>query len=97
MPPEHQRAEDYRCALINALNRISLLEAKMAKPIPVRKAYKVIVQKMIAFGRVHDLDKDAEGDYVFTAISEEDALDQFHFTVPIKVLEDFRISAVVIP
>ncbi len=83
--------------LCNIMRKLETLEAKLATPEPVRRAYKVIVQKVIAFGRLHDLDRDAEGDYVYTAISEEDALDQFHFTVPIKVLEDFEISAVVIP
>ncbi|MCK5089493.1 MAG: hypothetical protein KAQ88_05885 [Hyphomicrobiaceae bacterium] len=83
--------------LCNVMRKIALLEAKAATPVPVRRAYKVIVQKVVAFGRVHDLDRDAEGDYTFTAINEEDALDQFHLTVPIKVLEDFEISAVVIP
>jgi hypothetical protein len=81
----------------NIMRKLVLLEEKAATPAPVRRAYKVIVSKVVAFGRLHELDEDAEGDYVYAAISEEDALDQFHFTVPIKVLEDFEISAVVIP
>lgn len=62
---------------------------------PVRSGhpYKVTVQKMIAFGRVHELDEHIEGEYPFCAINEEDALDQFHLTVPVKVLEDFAITA----
>lgn len=88
---------ELRAALTNALNRIDRLEAKAIRLAPASKIYKVIVQKMVAFGRVHELDEDVEGTYPYTAISEDDALDQFHSTVPIKMLEDFEITAVEIP
>jgi len=42
----------------------------------------------------HDEDFDVEGDYTFTATSEGDALNQFHNTVPVKVLEDFEFEAI---
>jgi len=83
---------ELRAALTNALNRIALLEAKAAMPTPASKIYKVTVEKVVAFGNVHDLDRDVEGDYPFIATSEEDALDQFHDTIPIKMLEDFDIT-----
>ena len=54
--------------------------------------YRVAVRKLIAFGRVHELDERVEGEYPIIATSEDDALDQFHSTVPIKVLEDFEIT-----
>lgn len=84
---------DLRAALTNALDRIGRLEDRVRPPAKVRHPYKVTVQKMIAFGRVHELDEHIEGEYPFCAIDEEDALDQFHLTVPVKVLEDFEITA----
>jgi hypothetical protein len=77
----------------NIIRKIAKLEEKAATPAPVRRIYKVIVAKVVAFGHLHGLDRDAEGDYSFCAINEEDALDQFHLTVPIKMLEDFDITA----
>ncbi len=75
--------------LCNIMRKI----AKLEEPAPASKIYKVSVVQVVAFGHVHDLDKDVEGDYPFIATSEEDALDQFHSTIPIKVLEDFDIIA----
>ena len=83
---------ELRAALTNALRRIDRLEAKTATPAPVRYRYKVAAIKVVAFGRVHELDESVEGCYFYDAINEEDALDQFHDTIPIKVLEDFEID-----
>ena len=66
--------------------------AKLEEPKPASKIYTVTAEKVVAFGNVHALDEDVEGDYPFIAISEEDALDQFHSTIPIKMLEDFDIT-----
>ena len=74
--------------LCNIMRKI----AKLEEPAPASKIYKVSVEKVVAFGNVHDLDEDVEGDYPFIATSEEDALDQFHSTIPIKMLEDFDIT-----
>lgn len=41
---------------------------------------------------LHSLDCDVAGVYFFDAVGSEEALDQFHGTVPIKVLEDFEID-----
>ncbi len=90
--PVANREEELRLALCNALNRISRLEDRTQPPAKLRFPYKVTVQKMIAFGHVHELDEHIEGEYPFCALDEEDALDQFHSTVPVKVLEDFDIS-----
>jgi len=83
MPPE------LGALLCNIMRKI----AKLEEPKPASQIWRVTVEKAVAFGNVHDLDKDVEGDYPFIATSEEDALDQFHNTVPIKVLDDFEISA----
>jgi hypothetical protein len=91
--PVANREEELRLALCNALNRVSRLEDRTRPPAKVRGPYRVTVQKMIAFGRVHKLDENIEGEYPFCAIDEDDALDQFHLTVPVKVLEDFAITA----
>lgn len=82
-----------KALLCNIVRRIAKLEEQPATPAPVHRVYKVAVEKVIAFGRLHDLDKDVEDSYMISASSEEDALDQFHNTVPIKMLEDFEISA----
>ena len=82
---------ELRAALTNALRRIDRLETKTATPLPVRR-YKIAAIKMVAFGRVHELDESVEGCYFYDAINEEAALDQFHLSVPIKVLEDFEID-----
>ena len=78
--------------LCNIMRKISQLEAKAATPVPARKRYKVTATKMVAFGRLHELDEDVPGNYFYDAINSEDALDQFHLSVPIKVLEDFEID-----
>jgi len=78
--------------LCNIMRRLAVLEEKAATPVPVRKRYKVTATKMVAFGRVHELDEDVPGNYFYDAINSEDALDQFHLSVPIKVLEDFEID-----
>lgn len=84
---------ELRAGLTNALNRIDRLEARNAPPVKARVMYRITVRKLVAFGRVHELDERVEGDYPICAIDEDDALDQFHSTVPIKVLEDFEITA----
>ena len=48
--------------------------------------------KKVDFGSLHELDEDVPGNYFYDAINSEDALDQFHLSVPIKVLEDFEID-----
>ncbi len=87
---------ELRAALTNALHRISLLEDKATIPVPVREIYRITVEvaapEPFESERLHDLDVDVAGRYRITAISEDDALDQFHSTVPIKVLDDFEIS-----
>ena len=82
-----------KALLCNIVRRIAKLEDRTRPPAKARHPYKVTVQRMIAFGRVHELDENIEGEYPFCAIDEEDALDQFHLTVPVKVLEDFAITA----
>jgi len=83
-----------RALFCNIVRRIARIEEQLAAPAPapVRKRYKVAAVKMVAFGRVHQLDESVEGCYFYDAIDEEDALDQFHSSVPIKVLEDFDID-----
>jgi hypothetical protein len=81
-----------KALLCNIVRRIAMLEEKAGWPAPVRKRYKVAAIKMVAFGRVHKLDESVEGCYFYDAINEEDALDQFHLDVPIKVLEDFEFD-----
>ena len=81
-----------KALLCNIMRKLMLLEAKAATPVPVRKRYKVAAIKMVTFGGVHELDESVEGCYFYDAINEEDALDQFHLSVPIKVLEDFEID-----
>lgn len=54
--------------------------------------YRIKVRKLIAFGRVHELDEHVDGEYPICARSSEAALDEFHSTVPIKVLDDFVIT-----
>lgn len=66
--------------------------AKLEEPALASKIYKVSAVKIVAFGNVHELDEDVEGDYPFIDTNEEGALNQFHLTVPIKVLEDFEIT-----
>ena len=41
---------------------------------------------------IHSMDFEVEGSYIRHAPTEEQVLDWFHSTVPIKVLEDFDIS-----
>lgn len=84
---------ELRAALTNALNRIDRLEDKAAYPKLVREVYTVKAVKLIAFGHLHELDEEVEGEYTFAAISHDDALDQFHRTVPVKMLEDFEFTA----
>lgn len=43
---------------------------------------------------LHSLDKDVAGFYVFRGINGSDAMDRFHQKIPIKCLDDFRISVV---
>jgi hypothetical protein len=81
-----------KALLCNIVRRIAILEEKARWPAPERKRYKVAAIKMVAFGRVHELDESVEGCYFYDAINEEDALDQFHLDVPIKVLEDFEFD-----
>ncbi|MCK4515187.1 MAG: hypothetical protein KAU31_08015 [Spirochaetaceae bacterium] len=81
-----------KALLCNIVRRIARIEEKLETPAPVRKRYKVAAVKLVAFGRVHELDEGVEGCYFYNAIDEEDALDQFHSSVPIKVLEDFEID-----
>jgi len=58
----------------------------------VSRLHIVTAEKVIAFGRLHELDGKVDGKYLYCAINEEDALDQFHSSVPIKVLDDFEIT-----
>ena len=41
---------------------------------------------------IHERDTDVAGVYFFTAESKDEALDKFHKSVPIKVLDDFEID-----
>lgn len=84
---------ELRAALTNALNRIDRLEERNAPPVKARETYTVKAEKLIAFGHLHELDEEVEGEYTFCAISHDDALDQFHRTVPVKVLDDFEFTA----
>jgi hypothetical protein len=79
--------------LCNITRRLATVEERTTAPAKARVMYRVTVRKLIAFGRVHELDERVEGEYPLCAISEDDALDQFHNTVPIKVLDDFEITA----
>ena len=91
-PPDDVGAiQSIRAALTNALNRIDTLEKKLAVPAPIRRCY-VVKTEEVGGGVTNELDNDVVGSYRFTTISEEAALDEFHSTVPIKVLDDFEIS-----
>ena len=57
------------------------------------QVYTVKAEKQIAFGHLHELDHEVEGEYHFSATSRGNALDQFHDTVPVKVLDDFEFTA----
>ena len=54
---------------------------------------KIAVVPLCALDKLHDSDKDVPGVYFSIANSVDDALDAFHSTVPIKVLDDFEIDA----
>jgi hypothetical protein len=86
-----------KALLCNIVRRIAKLEEPApAVPSSLKRPYMVTVSKVVAFGRVHDLDRDVEGDYPFCGTDEEDILDQFHLSIPIKMLEDFEISVVLV-
>ena len=100
-PPEGAGAiPSLRAALTNALNRIDRLEERLKVPAPVRKTYIVTVKPVDdtwADCDLHELDQDVAGVYRFNGIDEEDALDQFHGSIPIKVLDDFEIICQIEP
>jgi len=58
------------------------------------KQYKIIVKQIAEYADLHPADKadNPSGEHFFPANTKEEALDQFHDTVPIKVLEDFEIT-----
>lgn len=45
---------------------------------------------------LHELDDNVAGEYCYEIDPEEVALDRFHSTVPIKVLDDFIIETEVV-
>jgi hypothetical protein len=65
--------------------------------VPLGTAVVRVIPK-IPFG-LHELDEGVQGEYVFTVIpgdqAHKSALDQFHNSVPIKVLDDFNITVTV--
>jgi len=56
--------------------------------------YNVVVTRdaEVQHNDLHELDKDVAGIYRIDADSEDAALDEFHSTIPIKVLDDFEID-----
>ena len=53
----------------------------------------LIVAKSLIGVELHPLDADVAGEYHYSASDADAALDEFHSTVPIKVLDDFDICA----
>lgn len=59
--------------------------------------YVVTATALVDESALHWDDHEVDDVYDFTAFSEEHALDLFHETVPIKMLEDFEISVSRVP
>jgi len=61
---------------------------------PRARRYNIIVTRAAGVRRddLHELDQDVAGIYTHHNRNEEEALDQFHCTTPIKVLDDFHIE-----
>jgi len=53
----------------------------------------VHVHALVPPDELHELDRGVAGDHYLDAVDEEDALDNFHWTTPIKVLDHFEITA----
>jgi len=97
-PPDGLDAtQSLRAALTNALTRIDRLERRLEVPAPVMRTYCVTARPLVQTEDLNDLDFEVEGDYEFNAIDREAALDLFHGTVPIKVLDDFDIYCDPVP
>ena len=56
------------------------------------KEFKVIVKALLPNNELHEYDKDVAGEYSYKVLSKDEALDIFHSTIPIKVLDDFEIT-----
>jgi len=57
--------------------------------------YIITVKALLPEEELHELDREENpvvGEHIFEADSEEEALDEFHNTVPIKVPENFDIT-----
>ncbi len=56
--------------------------------------YKVTAKALVPNKELHQYDREERvaGSYEYKALSEDDALDQFHDHVPIKMLDDFEIT-----
>ena len=58
------------------------------------KHYRIIVTQLVpdSLLDIDDLEENPSGQHTFIGTSEEDALDSFHSTIPISVLEYFDID-----
>jgi len=56
--------------------------------------YKITVKQLVANKDLDydDANENPSGEHTVTAMNEEKALDVFHLTIPIAVLDDFDIS-----
>lgn len=70
-----------------------------ATPLPwtngasMKRLFTITVRSTVPPASLHELDRlVGQGFYYVECNSEDEALDRFHETVPIKVLDDFDIS-----
>ncbi len=76
-----------------SMNKLIDNVAMTARYRPQIKTYVITVTAANHGIDLHELDEDVAGTYLYTATSEEAALNAFHHIVAIKVLDDFDISA----
>jgi hypothetical protein len=81
--------------LCNIMRKLIAIEAQVSTMDIIQRTrlYVVTARAVVEEWDLHDLDDGVAGNYRFTATGEGDALDQFHSTVPVKVLEDFEFEA----